>query len=288
MGRRCLCDRVDRLLRAQPWFRVLDPAAKWIAMELARQVAEAPDMRLPYSDPRRVSLSVSVSVPEAETALETLLETGLFLRDEAGGLSCPALGDLAARASAARENGRKGGRPRKGETPEDAARRRQGSLLLPVRGGHAETQETQPEPRPESSRGERESSSISSSVSLDARALVALTEELAAMAGLDPVRGGYHAGPIKAWLAAGATPELLREVVAAVRGRSTAEIGSFRYFDAAVREAIARPAPAPRGAASDSEDSPYIKAWREYEFAGGRPGHFPSPAEWYAKHGRAA
>jgi hypothetical protein len=291
MGKRCLCERVDSLLDAQPWFRVLPAAAKWLAWALARRIADAPGLRLPFAGAEEVSLSVSVSVSEVETHLPKLLETGLFARDDAGGLVCPALAEHAARIGAARENGRKGGRPRRGETPEEAARRRQGALLLPVSGGRRETQETPPEPNTESSRGERESLSSTPipSVSLDARELLALTEELAAVAGMDPARGGYNASPIRAWLAQGATPDLLREVVARVRGRSAAAIGSFRYFDQAVREALASPPPAAAGRASpDDEESPWLKAFEAHRFQGGDPARFPSPAEWYAQHGRAA
>jgi hypothetical protein len=278
MSSRCLCARIEALLMDLPLFRVAPAGAKWLMLQLVKEMAKpATGGIIPFSDAARVSLLVSVSVSEVETYLQNLLETGLLLRGEGGALSCPALEGLLARTTRAAENGRKGGRPRRGETAEEALRRRQGHMLLPV--------ETKPtKPTAESSCASLTKTNPNPSVS-DARELLALTEELAQVAGMDPVRGGYNGAAIRGWLARGATPDLLREVVARVSGRARVAITSFAYFGRAVDQALEEAKP--RQAALDDE-SPWVAALEAHIARGGRPERFPNPTDWAAQQGRAA
>jgi hypothetical protein len=278
MSSRCLCARLEALLMDLPLFRVAPAGAKWLMFALVKELAKPANAgALPFSDAARVSLLVSVSVSEVETYMANLLETGLLLRDAAGALTCPALDGLLARTSRAAENGRKGGRPRRGETPEDAMKRRQGHLMLPVEGKPTK-------PTGESSRASIESNTSINSVS-DAREFSGLVEELAAMAGMDPARGGYNGSAIRMWLNRGASPDLLREVVARVRGRSSADITSFAYFSRAVDEALEAAKPQP---VEETRASAWVEAMEDFVARGGRPERFPSPAEWRAQQGRAA
>lgn len=281
MSSRCLCARLEALLMGLPLFMVAPAGAKWLMLQLVKRMA-APEAggAIPFSDAPRLSLLVSVSVSEVETYLANLLETGLLVRDAAGALSCPALEGLLARTSRAAENGRKGGRPRKGETPEEAMRRRQGHLLLPVEGKPTK-------PKPESSRASDSIKEVS--IQSDAREVYALTEELASIAGMDPARGGYNGSLIRMWLARGATPDLLREVVTRVRGRSQATIGNFAYFTKAVEEALAEPRPSPAASTSDTpEGQAYLRALDRWLENGHDAGRFPTLAEWRARQAVAA
>jgi hypothetical protein len=280
MSSRCLCARLEALLMDLPLFRVAPAGAKWLMFALVKELAKPANAgAIPFSDAGRVSLLVSVSVSEVETYLAILLETGLLLRDAGGALTCPALEGLLARTSRAAENGRKGGRPRRGETAEDAMKRRQGHLMLPVEGKPTK-------PTAESSRAALTDTDSTPSVSQDARELYALTERLAVLAGMDPARGGYNGAPIRGWLAKGATPELLAEVVERVAGRSRNPITSFQYFAKAVDEAMEAARPA---TPAETQSSPWADALDAHILAGGRPERFPGPAEWRAQQqGRAA
>lgn len=278
MSSRCLCARLEALLMDLPLFRVAPAGAKWLMFALVKEMSKPGNAgTIPFSDAARVSLLVSVSVSEVETYLAILLETQLLVAGEGGALTCPALEGLLARTSRAAENGRKGGRPRRGETAEEAMRRRQGHLLLPVEGKPTK-------PTAESSRASLTKTDSNHPVS-DARELLALTEELAEVAGMDPVRGGYNGSAIRGWLAKGATPDLLREVVGRVSGRARNPITSFAYFARAVDEAMEEAKPRP---AAESEASPWADALDAHILAGGRPERFPSPQAWYAQHGAAA
>jgi hypothetical protein len=279
MSSRHLCDRIETLLKGLPAFITAPAGARWLVFQLAKlMVLPGYAGAVPFSDAARVSLLVSMSVSETETYLETLLETGLLLRGEGAALSCPALDGLLSRTGRAAENGRKGGRPRRGETPEEALRRRQGHMLMPV-----ETKPTKPAAESSCASLTTKTNPIQS-VS-DARELLTLTEELARVAGMDAARGGYNGTAIRAWLARGATPDLLREVVARVAGRSRNAITSFAYFGRAVDEALEEAKPR---AAADTEASPWAEALDAHILAGGRPERFPSPSDWYAARGTVA
>jgi hypothetical protein len=197
-----------------------------------------------------VSIAVSVWETDVETHLVTLRNRGLVETDETAGiLRLPEAAAEEARTTAARINGLRGGRPRKGETAEEALRRRQGAFLMPL--------PKPKEPNVESSRARlsdsdsEEQSDLSVSPpreETEPADVAALGQELAGMAGLDAVRSAFVFQDVRAWLALGATPELLRRVVGEVAGKARAQgkvIGSMRYFAAAVRDAV-EAAKAPR------------------------------------------
>ena len=287
MARRCACERLLAFWESDPRFALAGVAASAIWLRLVRAVQQLGDGSVFRMGSASVSVGdiamvIRTQETETEPALNRLLELGLLAREADGAWSIPWLAEGAARTNAARHNGLRGGRPRKGETPEQAMARRQGHLPLPIEGGR----ETDAKPNAESSRASIESSSLSSpppSQSLDARELVALVEELAEIAGMDPARGGYNGAAVRGWLARGATPELLRDVVRRVRARSQAAIGTFAYFNRAVEEAVAAAAERPAGPGAGLEESPWARALEDHMAAGGNPAKFPSPAEWRAR-----
>lgn len=188
---------------------------------------------------------------EVETGLATLERLGWLERDEeTQSLWMPGARAGAARAEAARINGSKGGKPRKGETREEARerredlRRRQGHLIMGIPGGAAETHGTQHEPSEESSCAVPTTTSLQElSRSSTAREhdddVASLAVELAQLARLDARR--FDLQPVQAWLEAGASAALLRQVVQRVASRGSyapERVNGWGYFTQALREAL--------------------------------------------------
>ncbi len=283
MGKRCACERLFRRLEEDVRLRTLPMAAQMLWLKLMRLALATDDgvLRLgsDFGFLTAVSLAVSHAETEVETALAALERRGLAERGADGAsLRLPDAVEGAERAKAARLNGLRGGRPRKGETAEAAAARKQGSLMLPVAGGLGETQETEQKPRDESSRA----ASLASSEEKGAAAAgagegwVALGMELAAMAGMDSARGQWNLQPVRGWLASGATPAMLREAVRRVseRPRYTPP-GSLQYFAKAVAEVMAEGQPKPLDTGAEARvaaRSAAFAAWQASGCMGPPPG----------------
>lgn len=247
MSRRCDCHGLMEMLRRDPRLRLVPLAAQALWMRLADALAQMPEpgvFRLGsrVGSVREVSMLVSAEETETETHLETLLETGLITREADGALSVPLPAAASRRAAAAQGNGRFGGRPRRGETAEQARlRRSQTSLMMPISGGASETQETHGETHlagaaaaaliDKESKQQREETQVS---------LDTLGAELAEIAGLDPVRGTYDYRPVMDWRGQGVSDALLRQVVGEVAARpSYRPPQTLGYFRRAVAEAVA-------------------------------------------------
>lgn len=247
MARRCLCSRLLDALRDDPRLATLPLAAQMFWLKLAQAVAELAEQpgRLPFSETRRVALLVRCTETEAETHLETLRTEGL-IRDDGGGLVVPIVQAATDRAAVARRNGAAGGRPRKGETPEAALARRQGNLALPIAGWKpTETQDAKPPlardcTLPDSSEVKCSGREGAGREAPGTPAWVSLGVELAALAGLDGVRGGFDYRPVQAWLNAGHDAALIRGAVQRVveaPGYGTKRVFTLKYFDGAVHDA---------------------------------------------------
>ena len=295
MARRCACDRLWEQLERDVRLRTLPMAAQYLWLRLMRLALETADGVLLLGSELGFRTALAVAVSQSETEVETafaILEArGLAIRD-GDTVRMPEAADGVARGASARANGARGGRPRRGETPEQArARRAQGSLMLPVPGSLAKTQETEAETQtgetapPTSS---RESKTLTSPVSPSpARETdwVSLGQECAELAQLDPMRG-YDYRPLQGWLTAGAAPELIREVIGeVVKGlRPGQRIVSFKYFDAAMQRAleagrVARK-PIPMDGVSDlSPHGQALQAW----IKGGMRGPAPRREDFLAR-----
>lgn len=263
MSRRCDCARLLERLQTDPQLLVLPLAVTGLLVRLAAHAARmaVPGVFRLGGNPMgfdQVSRLVSAGETEVENLIGNLLETGWLVRDAAdGALVMPAmtLGDEAEAGRKSRENGRLGGRPRRGETAREARERRQGNLMLPIDGGGAgNLAETQPETlagarlasQPASSLSQGEEASQQQSRAIGDAELRSIGDELAAIAGFDPARDAYSLHDVRAWLAAGATRELLVDVIGQVAGRASYTKPSryWRYFDPAVRQALAERRPA--------------------------------------------
>jgi hypothetical protein len=253
MPRQCLCTRLRQRMATDPRLVTLPMAAKWLWLSLAERAAEHPDGVIPLGSGfgflTGIAMLIQAAEPEIETHWETLVARGLARR-EGDAVVIPDLPTVTARAATARANGGLGGRPRRGETPEQARlRRAQGAMLLPVAGGAAKPRETQREPV-----GSGATTTVNSTSQLVVSAgetrvsHSALGAELAETAGLDPVRARFDYRPVREWLDAGIDPDTIREAVAAVVARpgyDPARVTSLRYFAPRLAEAQAASAPPP-------------------------------------------
>jgi hypothetical protein len=252
MARRCLCDRLRERIATDPRLATLPMAAKWMWLQLAERAAATEDGVLRLGSAFGFLTGIAMVIQCAETEAETqwpVLEARGLLARQGDDVHVPEVaGQVTRRAAQARINGLKGGRTRKGETPEQArARRAQGALLLPVEGGEAppeakptETEQPKPvspvlvvtesktlpgSPPPEAA---REASSIGCAV--------------AQRAGLDPVRQRFDYQPVREWLAMGADRAAILAAVGEVSDRAGFEpnrVRSLRYFTPAVERALA-------------------------------------------------
>ena len=289
MARRCICSRLLSRVAGDMGFHVLPLVvqAVWLRLFASAEAAgEGGRLRFPIPVSEAVSRLLQIAEPEARSALESLVGVG-FLDLDADGRTVwmPGSRDAEARVAAARSNGEKGGRPRKGETPEQARlRRAQPSMPLPIPGGRdaaAETQESKTDPHEESSRagGATATSESAKPAAPSGRDVQALGDELAEIAKLDGVRLPFTYGPVRDWLSQGAAPDLLRQVVRRVAerpGYAAAAVKGLGYFAPAVREALERGerVVVERAAADETPSDPAFAAYAAWA-AGGMVGPMP-------------
>jgi hypothetical protein len=222
---------------------------------------------------------VSAPETETETHVETLLETGLLVREADGALAVPLPASTSRRSVAAQGNGRLGGRPRRGETAEQARlRRAQTSLMMPISGGGAETQETHGETSLAGAKAAAaiEIESKQQQQETQQADIGELGAELAEIAGLDPVRGTYDFRPVMDWRGQGIGDALLRQVVAEVAARPGYRVPqTLGYFRRPVADAVAAGRTVARPLATTRpEITAYLAAVEAWE-RGGRDGRAP-------------
>ena len=305
MGKRCACDRLFRRLAEDLQLSTLPLAAKMLWLQLARLAASTPGFTgvLQFGSDHgfltSVALAVTCAEPEVEPNLAALERRGLIRRGEDGtSLILPQVEPTSARAEASRINGLQGGRRRKGETLEARRERRQRELMLPIAGGAAETQ-AEPESETSLARGTStgtyESIDSGTGTAHEEADWISLGHEVAALCGFEPYAGTKGFEPVRAWLRAGATPELILRVVRdRMDRRPPAHVSTLRYFDTPIKEAIASGATR-REPQSSRGESKWRDEWRDYEQevmrpweANGRHGVPMSQADWRAARQVAA
>jgi hypothetical protein len=157
--------------------------------------------------------------------------------------------------------------------------------MLPIQGGPAETQGTETEPNPESSRTAAKPIAIEAKQAAvrEGDDWVSLGREIAETIGLDPAKGHHSALPVKGWMDAGASADLIREVVRTKVAKAASPIRTIAYFRDAVMEALARPAPS-LGTGGRTDDERAIEAWQR----NGCQGMPMTGAQWRASQQSAA
>jgi hypothetical protein len=256
MCRATAADRWVTLAVTNAAFRILPDAVRLLWHEILGLALTAPDRGLLRFDiPLATALAelLRKTEPEIATGLARLAAAGMLEPDSGGqALWLPGARAGLARADAARQNGKNGGRRRAGETLEDMRARRQREreagfqraqtvMLHSIKGGGMETQGT--EARKASDDDDKKIPiSLSSPSTPQARADAALAMMAAVMeiAGIDPARTHWHAGEAGLWLNLGATQALVEEVAREVMGRKPGGTppGSPRYFTGPIEAAV--------------------------------------------------
>ena len=237
MARKCDCDVLETLL-GDPRLRVLPLATRclWVELVLAMRRLGSVGLRVGSAPMNRAQLALLVasSETEVEANIQPLLACGLLVEEADGALASPLLQGAAKRSEINRINGLKGGRPK-----GSGADRRQGHMMMPVRGGGGvETEKT--ETQAKLLAGARAAAATASSqASLQQSEVMRIGDELVEIAGLDPARWAGNYGIVGIWLAAGADGPMILDVAREVAARGV-QVSTLRYFDGAVREAIAR------------------------------------------------
>ncbi len=203
-----------------------------------------------------VCLALSCTEPELETGLENLIGRGILAREADGAISCPLLAGAFRSAETKRNNGMLGGRPRKGETAAQAAARRQGNLMLPMSGGA----ETKPKP-----------DALPQAKLIADEKLQALALEVEQAAGVSGEFRRDDARHVAAWLEAGADAPLILRVVAEKAGRASEPVRGLRYFDKAVREALAAAGPVADAEFDWPAHARAMEAWQQGGCIGAPP-----------------
>ncbi|WP_291295833.1 hypothetical protein [Elioraea sp.] len=213
---------------------------------------------------KEVSIAVAINETELETHVETLVARGVLVR-EGDVLACPPLREAGRKSAAARANGGLGGRPRKGERPEDARARRQGEIMLPIAGGKPTGTETGTLSRATAaaSSSEELSNKQASKPREEATTLMQLGRAVLDAALIDDAKwmGDFRA--VSGWLAMGLDAETILATVQRVAGRSTYTAPrSLGYFTEAMKDAASALVPVPPKAEPAWMSHPDYPAWR--------------------------
>jgi len=255
------------LLTRDPRLRILPLGARALFLLLWDALEQLPDRVFCLGDRlgsvADIALLVSASETEVGTHLETLLGTKLLTRRVTDGALMLPVGTPAEHGAVARQNGGLGGRPRRGETAEQArARRAQGNFKLPIVGGLSETEETQQKPSGAEIPRARATTASQKELAKQPREISIFAAEMANLAGLSPAGGPRDLRAIEDWIAAGISMALICDTITKVVHResySAGSVRSFRYFDKAIREAFAMQ-PQPGDAASKGRADQW-EAW---------------------------
>jgi hypothetical protein len=264
--------------------RTLAPDVRMLWLDIARMMQRDRISVLRFGSEivgaHRLAILVSRPETESETELETkiteLCERGLLAREADGAISCPMLAQALTRAEINRENGRKGGRPRKDGAPPG---QRSMPFVGVIGGTDMETKKTETETQARDN-GISSTTTTSISKSVSESEFTEVGEMELDAIGIDRAKSFIHYGQVRQWLKDGATRELILDVVRGVMARPgmTAErIRSLNFFNAAIAEAIAKkPAPKPLWEKKWEDD------YRIWELT--RKGECPRSADYRAKY----
>jgi hypothetical protein len=298
MARRSASEKLLDLIETDPRFLLAGPAASMIFIRLVRLMARLGDasvLRLGFvfGSWNEVAFGLRITETELETHLQTLAQRGIIERDE-GSLTLPEwIGLRDRRAEAARENGKKGGRPRK-----NAPVPGQGWMPLPIAGWASttqaeETRETEYETQSETlSQARLLSLKNQTSEEREENDVLVLLKELVELGALHPKEAGNRE-VASGWLQRGATLPALRQAFLAATRRSRApRLAPIGYFTRIVEDLLAQsmalPALNERTVPPEDPTVAALKAesdamWARYRDTEGATGPCPPPrGRWLA------
>lgn len=269
MARKCLCDTLLDSEFVRHRLLLVPAAARWIWLSLAKAMAVSDDPGVlrfgcGLGLSALVSRLVSVSETEAETELENLIAVGLLVRRGQDEIALPDLVPAwSKRAEAARINGLKGGRPPKRQ--QDQGQRTMTMVLPGGRSGAPDDNRMAPRSVSpvaaaiaiKASSSSKQEPNASPSTDVDA-----IGREAAEAAGLNDATGQHTWGIVGQWLAAGATREMILDVIEDRRATGV-RVRSLRYFDQPVRDAIAQARRTPPPSAMSEAEREARRRWND-------------------------
>lgn len=232
-----------------PLMATLEPDTRMLWLDIARVLQKAGISVLRFGievlKPKSLLRLLNRPETETETDLETkitkLCERGFLRLESDGAISCPLLAAAQTRAEINRANGLRGGRPRKDGQPPG-----QRTMLLPLQGGvKVETEKTETQTKPAETDAHTSSKTINNSN--DSKVSDAEYHDTGRAVldaiGIDPARSFLHYGHVMSWLQAGASKELIVEVITRIMARpgaSAERVKSLKFFDAAIRDELTK------------------------------------------------
>ncbi|GBQ52220.1 hypothetical protein ACM0P6_02905 [Komagataeibacter sucrofermentans] len=238
-------------------------------------------------------VGLRMDVTELVTHLETYVETQLITHDRAiGTIGLPGALMPSRKALAARENGKKGGRPPTKTNPKPQDDPRQRTAIMGIAGGKDMTAETRRETHDPKLGLEVNNNLKAKPAAQDVDAVFRVLGRKAwDAAGFDPVRDKGNWGQVRQWVAdalaeglsAAETERLVMDVVAKVTDRQRQKgqtIKHMGYFNAAIGQAIkARDIPALvcTTEAEFAAEAAYTEAHRQWVLAAASGSDAPQP-----------
>jgi hypothetical protein len=247
----------------------------WVRLITAMQRSQISVLRFgsDIMNQKNIAMFIQIDETEIETHMETLLARGLLVRDADGAIACPMLKAAVTRSEINRENGKKGGRPRKNPDPTN-----QTTLLLPIDGGALQNQKTKNQSETEQQTKTAQtppsttylSSKEISKVSVSEDEWQAVGKEVLALIDYDPARNFIHAGPVRGWMMDGADREMILDVVSTIMNRpNPPTITKLTYFTKAIAERIA--AQPPKKSTAERAYDEAVAVWEITGRTGRRP-----------------
>jgi hypothetical protein len=245
----------------------------WVRLITAMQRSHISVLRFgsDIMNQKNIAMFIQIDETEIETHMETLLASGLLVRDADGAIECPMLTAAVTRSEINRINGKKGGRPRKNAEPPG-----QTNMLYTIKGGAMKNEitETETEQQTKTAQIPLSTTYLSnkevSKVSVSEAEWQAVGKEVLAMINYDPARSFIHAGPVRGWIMDGASREMILDVVSTIMSRpKPPNITKLTYFNQAIAERIA--AQPPKKSTADRAYDEAVAVWEITGRTGRRP-----------------
>jgi hypothetical protein len=242
MAKACDCAGLLEMVTRDPRLRTLPAAARmlWLELVMAMRVAGVSVLRFGADVPDTNALAMLVAMSPGEVAanIEPLVGRGLLVREADGALGSPMLAAAAARSDINRANALAGvEKRRRRRSPDEQMELRVMSTVggTDVAGAMAGERAAKPRGSPDTAIAKLDSKTVK--LAVDEAEFHSTGRAVLEIMGVDPAKSVVHYGIVRQWLADGASPELILDVV---RRKMRPGISNPGYFGKAIAEALAR------------------------------------------------
>ena len=248
MAKSCECAGLLEMVTRDPRLRTLPAAARmlWLELVMAMRAAGVSVLRFGGHVPDANEMAMLAAMPASDVAanLEAIVGRGLLVRERDGALSSPLLVASANRSEINRANALAGVAKRRARLEPETQTRL--PLVQAVAGrdveGAANAGETgaNVEGSPDAAIAKLESSKLKPKLAVSDAVYHETGRAVLALMGIDDAKSFVHYGIVRQWLADGATPEMILEVVGRKMAGRAGSIANPGYFTQAIREAVKR------------------------------------------------